>query len=141
MDRGKATEDDMNSYAWSALLVPPPDQDAIDAARRANDLTKNSNFAILHTLACLDAETGHTSQARELLLKAMDAADMEEPNSQVWFGFGKIAEQYGESDAALSMYGRVEKVDPYDPGTSYALALQRLQALKPANAAAKNTRN
>jgi transglutaminase-like putative cysteine protease/tetratricopeptide (TPR) repeat protein len=141
MDRGKATENDMNSYAWSALLVPPPDQDAIDAARRANDLTKNSNFAILHTLACLEAETGHTSQARELLLKAMDAADMEEPNSQVWFGFGKIAEQFGESDAAISMYGRVEKVDPYDPGTSYALALQRLQALRPANAAAKNTRN
>jgi Flp pilus assembly protein TadD len=129
----------MNEYAWNALLAPPVDQDAIDTARRANDLTKNANFGILHTLACLYAETGQTSQARELLLKAMDTADLEEPNSEIWFGFGKIAEQYGESDAARSMYGRVQKnVTPY-PGTSYVLAQQRLEALKPASAAAAKT--
>jgi tetratricopeptide (TPR) repeat protein len=131
IDRGKATENDMNSYAWNVLLTPtPPDQDAIDAARRANDLSNNSNFAILHTLACLYAETGKTSQARELLLKAMDVAEMEEPNSEVWFGFGKIAEQYGENDAARVMYSRVEKPTVDYPGTSYSLAQQRLAALK-----------
>jgi tetratricopeptide (TPR) repeat protein len=92
IDRGKATESDMNGYAWNALFTPAPlDQDAIDTARRANDLTKNSNFAILHTLACLYAETGKTTQARELLLKAMEAGEMEDPDSEIWFGFAKIA--------------------------------------------------
>jgi tetratricopeptide (TPR) repeat protein len=139
IDRGKATESDMNSYAWEALFTPaPPDQDAIDTARRANDLTKNSNFAILHTLACLYAETGKTTQARELLLKAMDAAQMEDPDSEIWFAFAKIAEQYGESDAARAMYSRVEKPKTEYPGTSYAIAQQRLAALKSAASAAKN---
>ncbi|HKF23313.1 MAG TPA: DUF3857 domain-containing protein [Candidatus Angelobacter sp.] len=133
IDRGKATEQDMNDYAWNALLTPaPPDQDAIDTAQRADELTKHSNFPILHTLACLYAETGKTGQARELLLKAMDVADMEEPDSEIWFGFGKIAEQYGENDAARVMYGRVEKPKIEYPGTSYSMAQQRLAAIKSA---------
>jgi tetratricopeptide (TPR) repeat protein/transglutaminase-like putative cysteine protease len=140
IDRGKATQSDMNVYAWEALLTPaPPDQDAIDTARRANDLAKNSNFAILHTLACLYAETGKTAQARELLLKAMDAAEMESPDSEIWFGFAKIAEQYGESIAARLMYGRVEKPKTVYPGTSYAMAQQRLAVLK--NAAATTAKS
>jgi hypothetical protein len=139
IDRGKATESDMNSYAWDALLVPtPPDQDAIDTARRANDLTKNANSHILHTLACLYAETGKTSQARELLLKTIEAGEMEEPDSEVWFGFAKIAEQYGENQAARAMYSRVEKPKMEYPGTSYSMAQRRLEALKTADSTVKN---
>jgi len=140
IDRGKATASDMNGYAWDALLTTaPPDQDAIDTARRANDLTKNVDWHLLHTLACLYAETGKASQARELLLKVMELANMEEPDSEVWFGFGKIAEQYGENTAASVMYGRVDKPKMEYPGTSYSMAQQRLLALKNAtSAAAKN---
>jgi Tfp pilus assembly protein PilF len=133
IDRGKATASDLNSYAWQTLsLSGPVDQDSLDAAEHANQQSKNGNFAILHTEACLYAEAGKASQARELLLKAMDAAKMEEPDSEVWFAYGKIAEQYGELDAARSMYARVEKPESYYPGSSYELAQQRLLALKAA---------
>ena len=69
IDKGQATENDLNLYAWYALFLPGPmEQSAIDVAQRANDLSKNANFPILHTLACVDAEAGKTSQARDLLL-------------------------------------------------------------------------
>jgi tetratricopeptide (TPR) repeat protein len=130
MNKGKATSYDLNLYAWYALALPDPiDQDTIDVAQRANDLTKNGNFSILHTLACVYAQAGQTSKARELLLKAMDALPIEEPNSEVWFGFALIAEQHGAPDAAEKMYGRVEKPKSSYPGTSYAIAQQHLAAL------------
>ncbi len=131
IDKGQATENDLNLYAWYALLLPGPiEQDTIDVAQRANDLTKNANFSILHTLACVYAQAGKTSQARDLLLKAMDALHIEEPNSEVWFGFAVIAEQYGVLDAAGKMFGRVEKPKFDYPGTSYAIAQQHLTALR-----------
>jgi tetratricopeptide (TPR) repeat protein len=138
MDHGKATASDLNSYAWDALMLPGSmAQDSLDAAEHANQQTKNGNFAILHTLACLYAEAGKATQARELLLKAMDAAKMEEPESEVWFAYGKIAEQYGEVEAARTMYARVEKPESEYPGSSYELAQKRLLVLKatPANTA------
>lgn len=123
IDRGQAAEDDLNLYAWYALLLPNPITDeTLDMAHRANDLSKNNNFNVLHTLACVHAQAGKTSQAREYLLKAMDAAKLEEPNSEVWFGFGLIAEQYGAVDAADSMYHRVEKPEFEHPGSSYVLS-------------------
>jgi tetratricopeptide (TPR) repeat protein len=131
LDKGQATASDMNLYAWYALMVSAPvDQDAIDVGVRANDLTKNDNFAILHTLACVYAEAGKTSQARELLLKAMEALHVEEPNSEIWFGFASIAEQYGSFDAAEAMYRRVEKPQFDYPGTSYVISQQRLAGLR-----------
>lgn len=137
IDKGQATANDLNLYAWYGLLVAGSiDQDTIDMATRANDLTKNANFAILHTLACVYAQAGKTSQARELLLRAMDALHVEEPNSEIWFGFASIAEQYGVFDAAEAMYRRVEKPQFDYPGTSYVIAQQRLAGLGK-NAAAR----
>jgi tetratricopeptide (TPR) repeat protein len=131
MDKGQATENDLNLYAWYALFLPGPiDPDAIAVAQRANDLSKNANFAVLHTLACVDAQAGKTSQSRDLLLKAMDASHMEEPNSEVWFGFALIAEQYGVLDAAQKMYQRVEKPKTDYPGATYGIAQERLAALR-----------
>ena len=129
-DKGQATSGDMNQYAWYALLVPGPiEQETIDIALRANDLAKN-NFALLHTLGCVYAQAGKPSQARELLLNAMDAARLEEPNSEVWFGFGLIAEQYGQTDAAQEMFARVEKPKMEFPAATYDLAQGHLAALR-----------
>ena len=137
IDRSKATNADLNTYAWDSLLVPGAiSPDAIEAAERANDRTNNSNFAILHTLACLYARSGKSGQARELLLKAMDTASMEEPDAQIWFGFGQLAEEYGELQAAQAIYARVEKPAIDGPGSSYSLAQQRLLALKNASVTA-----
>lgn len=131
MDTNKATSEDLNLYAWNTLLLPgPPAPDAIEAAERANGQSKNTDFGILHTLACIYAEIGKESQARELLIQAMDAAYLEKPNSAIWFGFAKLAEQYGEIQTAQTLYQRVEKPKQDTPGSNYALAQARLLALK-----------
>ena len=130
MDRGKATAADMNEYAWSALFLPSNiDQDSIEAAERANQMTNNANFAIMHTLACVYARAGKPAQARELLLKAMDTADLDEPDSSVWLAYGVIAEQYGATDAARAMYAHVEKLKTNDPVSNYQLAQHWLASL------------
>lgn len=133
IDKGDATASDLNQYAWYALLVPAPITDkTLELAHRADELSKN-NFNIIHTLACVYAQAGKTSQAREYLLKAMEAAQLEEPNSEVWFGFGLIAEQYGVLDAAESMYRRVEKPEFEYTSSTYAIAQQHLAMLKNTN--------
>jgi hypothetical protein len=129
-DHSKATENDLNLFAWDALFLPAEiGQDSVEAAERANQLSQNSNYSIMHTLACLYAHTGKAAQARELLLKAMDGT-LEEPDSSVWLAYGQIAEAYGEPEAAQAMYARVEKAPSEVPGSNFALAHQRLLALK-----------
>jgi len=130
IDKGQATANDMNIYAWSALFVPEPiDQKTIDISVRSNDLSDNSNYSYLHTLACIYAQAGKPIQARNLLLKIMDGQHLEEPNSEVWFGLALIAEQYGVLDAAQKMYGRVEKPKFVSPGATYTIAQQHLATL------------
>ena len=129
-DRSKASQNDLNLFAWDALFLPADiGQDSIEAAERANQLSQNSNYSIMHTLACLYAHTGKAAQARELLLKAMDGT-IEEPDSSVWLAYGQIAEAYGESDAAEAMYARVDKAQDETPTSNFVLAQQRLLALK-----------
>ncbi len=138
-DRSRATKSDLNSFAWDALFLPGEiGQETIEAAERANQLSQNSDYSIMHTLACLYAHTGKAAQARELLLKAMDGK-LEEPDSSVWFAYGQIAEAYGEPDAAQAMYARVDKAQPEVPTSNFVLAQQRLLALKkPQATSAKN---
>jgi Tfp pilus assembly protein PilF len=94
----------------------------------------------MHTLACLYARQGKTKQARDLLLKAMDVASLPEPDSSVWLALAEIAEQYGEADAARTMYARVEKEESEAPASNYSLAQQRLLVLKNASViAARNS--
>jgi tetratricopeptide (TPR) repeat protein len=138
IDQGKAQEGDMNQYSWYALFVPEQiDRDTLEVAERANELTKNNSFAILHTLACVDAQAGKTNQARDLLLKAMGAMHLDEPNSEVWFGFGLIAQQYGVLDAAEKMFARVEAPKVQYPDSTSILARQHMAALEATKSASK----
>jgi len=130
-DKGKAGAGDYNMYGWTSLFDNTVNDDALKAARQATMLTNNSTFAELHTLACLYAVHGQTSEARDLLLKAMKTAELVEPNSEVWFGFGSLYEQYGVNDAAIAAYEKVEKPDGrISPSDTYMLAQIRLKALK-----------
>jgi len=131
IDSGKGELGDVNNYSWMALFldkVSSDDVSVLEHAIAANG--SNSQFAALHTLACLYAATGGGKEARELLLKAMDTAGYDQPESAVWLGFGIIAQQYGLTDVAVTDYRRVEKpkgIDP--PDSSYRLAWKRLQEL------------
>jgi hypothetical protein len=61
----------------------------------------------------------------------MDELNLDEPNDDYWYAFGRIAEQYGERDIAITDYRKLER--PKEilaiPTSSYRLAQLRLKAL------------
>lgn len=131
IDSGKATSYDYNNLAWLGLFDDHVDSASLQAGQQATLLTKNSSFNELHTLACLYAAEGKTSEARQLLLDGMAAANLAEPNSAIWFGFGSIYEEYGADDAAIAAYRKVTKPEstPIDPTDTWVLAQSHLKSL------------
>lgn len=123
-DDGKAEAEDYNDYAWTALFDHKIDAAVTKAAQQSNMLSHYDSFAVLHTLACIYASQGRTAEARDLLLKAMKAQNLSEPNSEVWFALGLIYEQYGVKDAAIEAYRKVEKPEGRIPATSTWLLAQ-----------------
>ena len=139
VDQGKEDASLLNSLAWLALFTGKVEQADIATAIKASQMARD-NPAILHTLACLYAEAGKTKEARDLLLRGMDELNLEEPDDDYWYAFGRIAEQYGERDIAIADYRKLEKpkIALAIPTSSYRLAQMRLKALgadagKPAN--------
>jgi tetratricopeptide (TPR) repeat protein len=122
---------DINQAAWLSLFFSRPGGPDIDSATRAVQAAENSP-ANLHTLACVYAELGKTKEAREVLLQAMDARALPQPDAIHWYALGRIAEQYGEREIALADYAKVTA--PTDPTTlwlsTYHLAQIRVAALK-----------
>jgi hypothetical protein len=62
----------------------------------------------------------------------MDLLNLDEPESNYLYGFGRIAEQYGESEVATSDYNQVKKPKKPSqvPSSSYRLAQNRLAAMR-----------
>lgn len=121
---------DLNNVAWSSLFVGKVESTDLEDGIRAAELSSNDP-GTLHTLGCIYAELGKTEKARDIFLKGMDSLNLDEPDSNYWYGFGRIAEQYGERDAALADYGRVTTPKgAYELRySSYDLAKMRLRAL------------
>jgi Flp pilus assembly protein TadD len=97
-------------------------------------MTKNGVFGELHTVACIDAAQGKTTEARQVLEQAMYAGNQVQPNSEIWYALGLIYEQYGAKSAALEAYRSVQahELDDHtyiDPTSTYLLAQNRIQAL------------
>ena len=67
-----------------------------------------TSVSVMHTLACVYAAEGKTTEARQLLLAAMAAGNKSEPNQEVWFGLGLTYEQFGAKEAAIEAYKRVK---------------------------------
>jgi tetratricopeptide (TPR) repeat protein len=121
---------DTNDLAWRSLFFDRAGGPDLETAVRATQLEAN-NSRMLHTLACIYAEVGTTREAREVLLQAMEARKLVEPESVYWYAFGRIAEQYGERDIALADYVKVTR--PLDSSleydSTYRLAQIRMKAL------------
>jgi tetratricopeptide (TPR) repeat protein len=135
LDSGKAESDDYNNFAWMGLFDNHLGEAEIKAAQQSNMLSKNGSFADLHTTACVYAAAGRTTEARQVLTQAMQAGNIPEPNSAVWYALGVIYEDYGAMDAALDAYEKVQahEYDDHsyiDPGSTYVLAEARIKALK-----------
>ena len=120
----------LNGLAWDALFTGKVTDDDVATAVKATQLQKDAPD-ILHTLACLYAETGKTKEAHDLLLRAMDVWNLDEPNDEVWYVLGRIAEQYGERDIAIADYRKLKK--PKEilavPTSTWRLAQMRLTAM------------
>jgi Flp pilus assembly protein TadD len=128
---GKADPSDLNGVAWEALFTGKIEASDIESAIKGAQLSNNS-AAILHTLGCAYAEVGKTKEAREVLVQAMDILNLDEPDDNYWYAFGRIAEQYGEQKTAMRNYHRVEKPKRATelPDSSYKLAQLRLAAME-----------
>jgi len=138
IDLGKASANDYNLYAWSALFDHHLDEAVNKAAQQASMLTQNANPSVLHTLACVYAAQGKTAEAVELLQKTMAANNLIEPNSSIWFGYGLIYEQYGVTDAAIDAFRQVERpVGRIGADDTWVLAVAHLKALTDVNANTK----
>jgi len=135
-DLGKEDATLLNNVAWDALFTGKVTQNDVQRAIRATEMQKDAAF-ILHTLACLYAEVGDTKDAHDVLLRAMDDWNLDEPNDEVWYVLGRIAEQYGEREIAIADYRKLKK--PEDvlaiPTSTYTLAQMRLKAMGANNTA------
>lgn len=131
VDMGNGDANLMNSIAWYALFTPAIDPEDIATAIKATQMSRN-NPAILHTLACLYAQSGKAKEAHDLLLRGMDELNLVEPDDDYWYAFGLIAEQYGEKEIALADYRKLSK-PKYAlaiPTSTYKLAEMRIKALE-----------
>jgi tetratricopeptide (TPR) repeat protein len=137
---GKAEASDLNGIAWDALFTGKVEQEDVDTAMKSAQLSQSNNAGILHTLGCVYAEIGKTKEAREVLIQAMDQLNLDEPDANYWYAFGRIAEQYGESEVAAADYKQVKKPKKAAevPGSSYRLSQIRLAAMKNSSEKASN---
>ncbi|MGA2570335.1 MAG: DUF3857 domain-containing protein [Terracidiphilus sp.] len=129
-DLGNADAMLLNNVAWDALFTGKVSQDDVDKAIRATQMQKDAP-SILHTLACLYAEVGNTKDAHDVLLRAMDDWDLDEPNDEVWYVLGRIAEDFGERDIAIADYRKLHKPKQVlaIPTSTWRLAQMRLKAM------------
>jgi len=129
---GSLTGRELNQIAWAALVFGKVEEADLDSARRATELTGYKQYASLHTLASLYAETGKTAEAYRVIVQAMDLRHGE-PGPDDWYVFGRLAEQYELPEVARGYYEKIEPdgndaKDP-DPASVYQLARRRLAAL------------
>lgn len=127
IERSRAMAVDYNNLAWNALFIGKALDQAIEDANHSVALSANA--AAVHTLAALYAEAGNSLEARTKLLESMDLAGREEPSSVDWYVLGRIAENYGATDAALAAYKRVTKPERNISGSTYELTRRRVQSL------------
>ena len=120
-----------NNLAWMRLLHGVDLEQALEEAQQDVLLSNGTSWPALHTLASVYAELDRPTEARQILLQAMEARGLEEPETVDWFIWGRIAESYGELDAARAAYTRVEPPeDEAEWNTStYRLVERRLEIL------------
>lgn len=129
---GKAEAEDYNTQAWNTLFAGSVDEAALQKAEKATMLSQNRDYNSLHTLASIQAELGNTTEAREILLHAMQAKGLVEPDASCWYVFARIAEQFMQREAALNAYAKVTASDAADisPNDVFNLAQKRIKILQ-----------
>jgi tetratricopeptide (TPR) repeat protein len=134
LETGRAKPADNNETAWLSLFDPHMDPAARAAARdqaQQAAAVPKPTWHTLQTLACVQATLGDAAEARQTLLRAMIAANLDEPNEAIWLGYGILYQQYGEKAAATRAFLRIAKPSGEPSATSvYVLAQIHLNQLK-----------
>jgi hypothetical protein len=131
VDSGRGESLDYNQLAWAALMAGKVTTATLELANRGMLVGNNDATGLMHTLAAVDAELDKPAEARATLLQRITALGEDEPDDNDWYVFGRIAECYGLSQEAASMYRRLErpKNELAILASSYALAQKRLKAI------------
>lgn len=126
---GKESASILNTLAWKDVCLGQVTEQSAGWADRSVQLNKNSSN--LHTQACVLAELGQYTLARETLLQSMPAEGSIGPVA--WFALGLIAQSLDELESARTYFSRVDtrenQEDPDDPTTCKAVARKRLKAI------------
>ncbi|MBI2689971.1 MAG: DUF3857 domain-containing protein [Acidobacteria bacterium] len=108
---GQANAIDFNNMAWAGLITNGATEEVDQWAHKAVAGDKK-DFGSLHTIATVFADSGRVAEAKDLLLQAMNEADLIEPNGSCWLVLGWIAERLELPGIAKELYGRVIKEHP-----------------------------
>jgi len=123
--QGKISALSLNQLAWNAAFQDPPAMDAINDALYADRRSDRVVLLYPKVRALLYAEQGNANEARESLLRGED--DFGAPPGDVeWYVLGRIAEHFGLSDIATTLYGKVSAPKLPDDRAVYVLAQRRL---------------
>jgi tetratricopeptide (TPR) repeat protein len=97
-----------NTLAWAKYCHGRLDEDAVQLAEIT---AKSGSAAAVNTLATLYAETGRLEQARQAVLKSIDANDAFRDDREVGFAdryaLARIWEGYGLDDLAAAEYRKL----------------------------------
>ncbi len=131
VETGGAEGVDLNNLAWTFVVRGDVDEETLEAAQEAVARESYQSAASLHTLAAVYAGLGRSAEAREVILQAMALDGYDEPRSEDWFIWGRIAESYGVNDAAAKAYRKVERPEDEEeiPTSTWRAAQRRLKAL------------
>ena len=126
LDSGDAELTDYNSYIWYALYRGVPDP-AIVAKRQIVQRLMQGSSGVLHTLACVLADSGRILEAQEVFGKFLERRGTTVPaDSPTWLAYGILAQRFGLNDTAIYAFQKVTLAQGWDslyPGiSSWALA-------------------
>lgn len=118
-----------NQQAWRSLYVGVTQKDLEYALKAVN--ADPDDAAYLNTLAAVDIALGHTADARERFVKALELRKDGTPDDGDWYVLGRIAEQLGLPDEARAAYAKVSPGDKaLGQRTIARLAQARLKGLR-----------
>lgn len=117
-----------NHIAWFGLIAGEPAASLLGVAREG--AAGPPSAARLHTLACVLAEAERPLEALQTLVRSMNVGASNAPRRHDHHVLGRIAESYGEIDAARASYEKARSEESkHEPADVAILASRRLQAL------------
>jgi len=107
---------DVNNAAWHRMVAGRLDERTLSLAQSAVDGTGRMEASTLNTLGTVYAEMGRASEARAVVLEAMDRTESAEPDPSDWYIVGRLLEGFGLISDAREAYRKALVVP--SPGAS-----------------------